>query len=279
MAVEAQGTSGEEWCPIRVDFLPDRPRIVAQLGRGWLDRQLSLEDLAGTYRGRLDGNKGLDLTTNTNLQKKAIDVGRILIDQYDRESPLPSKIAKFLGLNTTAVMGTVEVGTVTDGHEHVNGVLHMAGMGGCKLWMVKCTIEGSNQQPETVVQRDGDLLWLPPGWSHEVRTVNGQFCNGRELCMHWVSWCMPFARLERAILAYACGVIGEGQNKNGRTLKRLRLLHALVLESKAARRDKKRPFDGRIQVGERFQAHIPDYRGEIPDTPRQSPRKAGRQRT
>ena len=124
-----------------------------------------------------------------------------------------------------------------------------------------------------------DLAWLPPGWSHEVRTVNGQFCNGRELCMHWVSWCMPFARLERAILAYACGVIGEGQNKNGRTLKRLRLLHTLVLESKAARRDKKRPFDGRIQVGERFQAHIPDYRGEIPDTPRQSPRKAGRQRT
>ena len=279
MADEAQGTSSEEWCPIRVDFLPDRPRIIAHLGRGWLERQLSLEDLAGTYCGRLDGNKGLDLTTNTNLNQKAVDVGRILVDQYDRESLLPSKIAKILGLNLTAVMGTVEVGNVTAGHEHINGVLHMAGLGGCKLWLVRCTIEGASHQPQTVVQRDGDMLWLPPGWSHEVRTMNGHMCNGRELCMHWVSWCMPFARLERAILAYACGVIGEGQNKNGRTLKRLGLLHALVLESKAARRDKKRPFDGRIEVGERFQAHIPDYRGEIPDTPRQSAPKAGRQRT
>ena len=86
--------------------------------------------------------------------------------------------------------------------------------------------------------------------------------------MHWVTWCMPYARLERSILAFACGMIQEGQNPNARTLKRLRRMHALVLQSKATRRDKKRPSEGRIQVGKQFQAHLREYKGEIPDTPR-----------
>ena len=166
-------------------------------------------------------------------------------------------------------MGVVEAGTVTKAHCHVNGVLHMAGRGGCKLWVVRYVADGDEQRASyTVVQEDGDLLYLPPGWSHKVHTMQGNHCNGRELCMHWVTWCMPYARLERSILAFACGMIQEGQNPNARTLQRLRRMHALVLQSKATRRDKKRPSEGRIQVGEQFQAHLPEYKGEIPDTPR-----------
>lgn len=62
-------------------------------------------------------------------------------------------------------MGVVEAGAVTKVYAHVNG---------CKLWVVRCVADGEEQQQSyALVQQDGDLLYVPLGWPHEVHTVQG----------------------------------------------------------------------------------------------------------
>lgn len=268
--MEEPGKGSRAWTPISADLLPARPQIVGQLEEGLLERWVTLERLTGSDRASKTPhiNNGLDLSTHTELEKVAHNIGRFLIDDYDEEIKTASGAARALDVNDSAVLGVVEVGHVTAAHTHLNGVIHWCGKGGRKLWSFKNNmLDGQRDDDDDFVllQEAGCLLWLPPGWSHEVRTLQGSMCNGRELCMHWVSWFTPFAFFERALLAFACGVISESQSPRRRpTIESTRRLHALVHEMEARKRA--RSFEGRhVRVGSEHQAVIPEYQCGDPD--------------
>ena len=89
--------------------------------------------------------------------------------------------------------------------------------------------------PVRIWQRDGDLLYIPPGWWHDVRTRHGSPALdipgspplSVEFCMHWVSWIWPRAQRERAVGRWMAGQVVEGQSSQdqaggGSSFKRIR---------------------------------------------------------
>ena len=266
--MEEPGKGSKEWTPIKVDLLPARPQIVGKLDPGSLERWVTLERLTEQFNAtsKFTLDHGLDLSTHTDLETVAARIGRFLIEDYDEETKVAYEAAKAMEVNESAVLGVVEVGHTTPAHTHMNGVISWCGAGGCKLWSFKNKMQdGIGDDDVVLLQEDGDLLWVPPGWSHEVRTLQGSRSHNTELCMHWVTWCTPFAFFERAVLAFACGVISESQMQRLRrrpTLECTRGLHALVHKMEARRRA--RSFEGRhIRVGSEYQAEIPEYQGDL----------------
>eukprot|EP01047_Picozoa_sp_COSAG01_P109689 COSAG01_NODE_38547_length_488_cov_0.925450_1_plen_104_part_10 len=54
-------------------------------------------------------------------------------------------------------------------HQHTQGVLNYMFVGE-KLWRLENhTMPGHTME---VTQVPGDLIWLPPGWFHSVKTIN-----------------------------------------------------------------------------------------------------------
>lgn len=264
--MEEPGEGSNKWTPIRVDMLPARPQIVGQLHPGLMENWVTLKRLTqGCDTKRITAVKSLDLSTGTELESVAATMGRFLIEAFEEETKMAFEAARALEINRCAVLGVVEVGHITPAHTHLNGVIHWCGKGGSKLWSCRKQIKDGQGDDEVVIlQEDGCVLWLPPGWSHEVRTLQGSMCNasGRELCMHWVTWCTPYEFFERTVLAFACNVIKESQQARLRpTMECLQRLHALVFEMEARKRA--RSFQGRhIRVGIKYQAVIPEYQGD-----------------
>ena len=70
-----------------------------------------------------------------------------------------------------------------------------------------------------IVQRTGDLLWLPPGWYHEVLTVKGEEHSfdiaSNTIAVHFVFFWMTEdpAVHKDAALAYLGGLVEEAQTK------------------------------------------------------------------
>ena len=44
---------------------------------------------------------------------------------------------------------------------------------------------------DTIVQEAGDVLWLPPGWVHQVNTLGGEIINERVMSAGFAVWCVP----------------------------------------------------------------------------------------
>ena len=44
---------------------------------------------------------------------------------------------------------------------------------------------------DTIEQNAGDVLWLPPGWVHQVTTLGGERINQRVMSAGFAVWCVP----------------------------------------------------------------------------------------
>ena len=114
-------------------------------------------------------------------------------------------LAQALHVNDSATFGCLPEGNKTEGHFHVMGVFNYMigkrGDGSAKIWSfyelkyprIEAAREAEAVKPLT--QYPGDLVYIPPGWGHEVYTCSGTNKGTRrqhnKYTSHFVSWIMP----------------------------------------------------------------------------------------
>eukprot|EP01052_Picozoa_sp_SAG31_P057943 SAG31_NODE_17430_length_670_cov_12.760070_1_plen_128_part_00 len=110
-------------------------------------------------------------------------------------APVLREVAQQMEINEVAVIGVNRVGNHTERHQHSPmGVLNLLG-GGSKLW--KLWPPGAKEETEhiPIEQGAGQVLWIPPGWQHEVFTSGGvviELDGGKPeiVAPHWITWCL-----------------------------------------------------------------------------------------
>ena len=148
------------------------------------------------------------------------------------ENPCPCMmaVARELDINLQCSVGMLPVRKKpTKVHAHVLGVIHFLGKGR-KRW--RCWRPGAVKPPARpsgeddnltpgcieIEQHEGDLIYIPPGWWHEVTTLEGEHVahslDGvpHDMCLHWVVWAWPLASRAEALGQWACGWVREQQS-------------------------------------------------------------------
>ena len=59
---------------------------------------------------------------------------------------------------------------------------------------------------DTIPQAAGDVLWLPPGWVHQVTTLGGEMINHKVMSAGFAIWCVP---APHRALTYSRMITGE----------------------------------------------------------------------
>ena len=68
-----------------------------------------------------------------------------------------------------------------------------------------------------VSRSTSDMVWIPPGWWHEVFTVEGEHVThdiegvSQEMCVSWVTWACPAPVRDLAFAQWAAGWVVEKQ--------------------------------------------------------------------
>ena len=117
-------------------------------------------------------------------------------------------------------------GHVTGRHQHFFGVLNLLKEGN-KVWTVEepgilykgyswhvagsaADLVGPSPKRFEIEQKPGDLLYLPPGYHHEVKTLENS-----PQTVSMVTFWMPENCRDRAIAQFQSGIAQENQCENG----------------------------------------------------------------
>ena len=211
------------------------PFVAATLDVDWLERQLSTRELLtaaprGTWTTATTAV--LDLTTGTSREEVASGIGEKLVEGYLAMAPTLHAVAQEMGINRKACMGANRPGNPTKRHQHAPmGVLNLLG-GGSKQWRFWPPGADTSTAPLCFEQQAGQVVWVPPGWQHEVLTTGGvvvEVGGGDEeiVAPHWVTWCLPKALAFRSLCALLAGVTKEDQS-GPRSAAQKRKLHEVL---------------------------------------------------
>ena len=123
-----------------------------------------------SYRAEIDVTS--DTPNEAVVQEVAAELKRLLGITPDDCRRCVSA-AGVLKINTQAAIGVYMHSNLTKAHGHYMGVLNLL-IGGTKKW--RFWRPGPRPGPdsvedESIDQQRGELLWLPPGWYHEVVTT------------------------------------------------------------------------------------------------------------
>jgi hypothetical protein len=239
------GEDGNLVLPVEVRELTRTASIVGQLGALPCWEAVSAQLLFDTpgdepaERGEVpprelwSKNKtlALDLTTNVpRLEKVSRLVAEALIVRHKEMMQLIVPLMEAMGINQLPSLGIARPGHVTERHQHFCGVFNLLKEGGAKVWHLwppwaesKAT---SSPDMLTVEQRAGDVLWLPPGWWHEVATTGTRWqkttvAGEKEaVCLHFTAWVMPAHLAEAALAGFRLpvkerGSVREKQMRSG----------------------------------------------------------------
>ena len=188
--------------PIDLSTLPPAPAIVAkkfhlQDGVKVVSEE-ALQDAACSVQ---DPKNMLDLSRNNPAWTAAAESTKELIMGA---SVIESQLAQLLFVNDGPVFGCCPADNCTKWHHHLmgvfNGKIGKPGDGSVKMWY--CFPLGTTYQKAlesgtllTIPQYSGDLLYVPPGWGHEVKTLEGTKKNTKRKAAsytsHFVTWVMP----------------------------------------------------------------------------------------
>ena len=224
--------TGTPQCPVTYEGLPDLVQRTIS------DEHLNISALLSAYAG--DGKKALpkegttvskkiDITTGTRNEERAENFGKALqqlLGVSTTEIETSVNCAKLLHVNTAGAFGVNCLHNHTKEHGHMQGVLNLL-LSGTKTWHMRPPgPRGSSTCITTIIQEAGQLLWLPPGWYHEVKTTGygPELPRPRDLprdCINsgpeiriahaFTVWCLPEELCEYALCSYACGASEEGQ--------------------------------------------------------------------
>ena len=186
------------------------------MGEGYLCANgLGVELIDAARReGKISGTRQsaavLDATTDsTELRSACAAVYRGIVRDSTKQLARTSAVAYTLGLNAGAgACGIFPFGNVTNFHQHFLGVLNIAD--GTKRWLVRAPCAPTSETRE-IMQNDGDILWLPPGWHHKVMTVGVARPGTGQLAGGFATWALPRAMSADALLNYLRGRVVEGQ--------------------------------------------------------------------
>ena len=134
-----------------------------------------------------------------------------------------SMAADVLKINSQGAIGVYMHSKLTKAHGHLMGVLNLL-IGGTKQWKLWTPgphpREHKRVEDECIHQRDGELLWLPPGWYHEVFTTGISYMTSSPyryvntqggLAYSLTVWHVPAELRVQTVLQYVCGMSEEGQ--------------------------------------------------------------------
>ena len=169
----------------------------------------------------------IDITSNTQNEVVVQDI----CAELKRELGIPcddsrcALAAEVLNINSQAAIGAYLYLRLTKAHGHCMGVLNLL-IGGMKTWRLWKPGQYSVERDvdECIVQREGDLLWLPPGWYHEVVTTGvehmdtspNRFLNKRGGAAYSITfWHVPAELRAQTVLTFALSMSEEKQMPPG----------------------------------------------------------------
>ena len=222
-------------CPVKLDGLQE---LVEKTNK---DEYLNVQALLRVFALYLKKQKmrimkegssttcHIDITTYTSNEERATKFGtdllRLLTISED-EMQACSLCASALGVNSTGAFGAYLQNNITKIHGHMLGVLNLL-LSGMKMWSM--WPPGPRPEPDTppfltITQFAGQLLWLPPGWYHQVKTtgygpeqaLSESLGLGRtpQIAHSFAVWCLPRELGEYALSSYASGASEEKQKSN-----------------------------------------------------------------
>ena len=172
-----------------------------------------------TFRGDIDITS--DTANEAVVQEIAVELKRLLGIKTDdcRRCELAAGVLK---INSQAAIGVYMHSNLTKAHGHYMGVLNLL-IGGTKKW--RFWRPGPRPGPdsvedESIDQQRGELLWLPPGWYHEVFTTGISYMTSspfrdvnREggVAYSMTCWHVPPELRAQTVLTFALGMSIESQ--------------------------------------------------------------------
>ena len=201
-----------------------------------IDEHLSIRKLLIEFAmtGRLSLKKDtnitchIDISTKTNNEDKAAAVGDTLLRLVgitEREREHSIFCSQILKINTTGAFGVYCINNKTKRHRHLQGVLNLL-LSGSKRWSFWPPAHLQDAQgdhfPLIITQEEGELMWIPPGWDHEVETFGYDpgITKSRDLpeavnainpgnviyvAHSYAMWCMPAELNEYMLCSYGTG--------------------------------------------------------------------------
>ena len=202
--------------------LPDRPMIIKSLGTEY-SQFLTIDEIAQIIprTWNTKGDMGdIDLTTMTSWQSKVDVLAAMLLSQEQLD--FAEQVAACLRLNTHGAVGAYQVGYGSSTHCHILPVINFL-FHGNKSWKVwepgtfklkpnkDLPMEPPEPVTDTIPQAAGDVLWLPPGWVHQVTTLGGEMINHKVMSAGFAIWCVPAPHRALTYLRYVTGESVESQ--------------------------------------------------------------------
>ena len=175
-----------------------------------------------------DTKGDIDLTSDTTneviVQRFCAELKKLLGIPADDDSRC-KLAAGVLKINSQGAIGVYVQSRLTKAHGHFMGVLNLL-IGGTKLWKLwkpgPHPREHERVEDACINQREGELLWLPPGWYHEVFTTGisymtsspYRYVNTQSGVAHSMTcWHVPAELRTQTVLTYALGMSEEAQTQ------------------------------------------------------------------
>ena len=211
--------------------LPDRPQIIKSLGPEY-SQYFTFEELADIIPRRwhtLTDMGDIDLTTGTKHQPKVDVLAAMLLSKEQLD--FASDVATYLRVNTHAAVGAYQSGYRSSTHCHILPVINFL-FHGRKSWKVwkpgTFKLKPERMPPidtpvpvtDTIPQNAGDVLWLPPGWVHQVTTLGGEMINKKVMSAGFAVWCVPAPFRALTYSRYITGEAVEQQKPERQSGKR-----------------------------------------------------------
>ena len=186
-------------------------RFYAVSGLRWLDKKSQGSIDVSTLKFEVLGNIVTEL-------------GVLLIPE-EAERRLVGQLAAKIGVNQTGAVGLYQTGYRSSCHCHVLPVknLMLSGMKAWKFWApgtfaklnpLKPAAPPATPPAVCIVQEEGDVLWIPPGWLHSVDTIQEgplRDPNSVSVASAYATWAFPMTFRALALARWTTGLSVEHQ--------------------------------------------------------------------
>ena len=197
-------------------------------------KKLLKKDRCGSLQLGKERRCVLDITSynasNDMVQVISTQLKKLLGISQD-SSTRCTNAADVLKINPHASIGVYMHGNLTKAHGHFMGVLNIL-LGGTKDWRFwkpgpKPNGESLDAPDQILTQQEGQLLWIPPGWYHEVFTKGTSHIDDSDsravneakgVAHSFTCWHVPSELYLRMMASYASGQSEEAQGDGKKVL-------------------------------------------------------------
>lgn len=207
------------------DFPVITERVDLTKWRDQIDRFYNVSGLRWGKNNTRQGNIDVSTPKFSVLGTLVMELGELLIPE-EAERRLVGQLAAKIGVNQTGAVGLYQTGYSSSCHCHVLPVknLMLSGMKSWKFWAPGTIAKLSHHTLPTappatppavcIMQEEGDVLWIPPGWLHTVDTIQeGPLTdpNSVSVASAYATWAFPMTFRALALARWTMGLSVEHQ--------------------------------------------------------------------